>query len=59
VLASLVVARQFLYEHWLRARMDKLDETLRFFRSVEGAKNILMENRKQDNADSSSQRIIE
>ena len=29
--------------------MDKLDETLRFFRSVEGAKNILMENRKQDN----------
>jgi AmiR/NasT family two-component response regulator len=41
-------ARQFLYEHRLRARMDKLDETLRFFRSVKGAKNFLMEKRKQD-----------
>jgi len=28
--------------------MDKLDETLRLFRSVERAKNILMEKRKLD-----------
>jgi AmiR/NasT family two-component response regulator len=46
VLASLAVARaQFLYEQRLRARIDKLDETLRSFRSVERAKSILMERR--------------
>jgi AmiR/NasT family two-component response regulator len=46
VLTSLAVARaQFLYEQRLRSRVDKLDETLRSFRSVERAKNILMEKR--------------
>jgi AmiR/NasT family two-component response regulator len=49
VLTSLTVARgQFLYEQRLRARIDKLDETLRSFRSVERAKSILMEKRKLD-----------
>lgn len=49
VLTSLVMARaQFLYEQRLRARIDKLDETLRAFRSVERAKHILMEKRKLD-----------
>jgi AmiR/NasT family two-component response regulator len=49
VLTSLAVARaQFLYEQRLRARIDKLDETLRSFRSVERAKNILMEKRNLD-----------
>jgi AmiR/NasT family two-component response regulator len=47
VLTSLAIARaQFLYEQRLRTRIDKLDETLRAFRSVERAKNILMEKRK-------------
>jgi AmiR/NasT family two-component response regulator len=49
VLTSLAVARaQFLYEQRLRGRIDKLDETLRSFRSVERAKNILMEERNLD-----------
>jgi len=49
VLTSLAVARaQFLYEQRLRARIDKLDETLRSFRSVERAKIIVMEKRKLD-----------
>lgn len=49
VLTSLAVARaQFLYEQRLRTRIDKLDETLRAFRSVERAKNILMEKRNLD-----------
>jgi AmiR/NasT family two-component response regulator len=49
VLTSLAIARaQFLYEQRLRARIDKLDETLRSFRSVERAKNILMEKRNLD-----------
>lgn len=49
VLTSLAVARaQFLYEQRLRARIDKLDETLRSFRNVERAKGILMEKRKLD-----------
>ncbi len=49
VLTSLAIARaQFLYEQRLRTRIDKLDETLRSFRSVERAKNILMEKRKLD-----------
>ncbi len=49
VLTSLAVARaQFLYEQRLRGRIDKLDETLRSFRSVERAKNILMEKRNLD-----------
>ena len=49
VLTSLAVARaQFLYEQRLCARIDKLDETLRSFRSVERAKNILMEKRNLD-----------
>ena len=46
VLTSLALARaQFLYEQRLRARIDKLDETLRSFRSVERAKSILKEKR--------------
>jgi AmiR/NasT family two-component response regulator len=49
VLTSLSIARaQFLYEQRLRTRIDKLDETLRAFRSVERAKSILMEKRKLD-----------
>ncbi len=46
VLTSLAIARaQFLYEQRLRTRIDKLDETLRSFRSVERAKGILKEKR--------------
>jgi AmiR/NasT family two-component response regulator len=46
VLTSLAMARaQFLYEQRLRVRIDKLDETLRSFRSVERAKSILMAKR--------------
>jgi AmiR/NasT family two-component response regulator len=49
VLTSLAVGRaQFLYEQRLRTRIDKLDETLRAFRSVERAKHILMEKRNLD-----------
>jgi two-component system, response regulator / RNA-binding antiterminator len=49
VLTSLAIARaQFLYEKRLRTRIDKLDETLRTFRSVERAKRILMETRSLD-----------
>ncbi|HUC64988.1 MAG TPA: ANTAR domain-containing protein [Stellaceae bacterium] len=49
VLTSLALARaQFLYERRLRTRIDKLDETLRAFRSVERAKTILMQTRKLD-----------
>ena len=49
VLTSLAVGRaQFLYEQRLRARIDKLDETLRSFRSVERAKGILMDKRRLD-----------
>jgi two-component system, response regulator / RNA-binding antiterminator len=49
VLTSLAIARaQFLYEQRLRTRIDKLDETLRSFRSVERAKSILKEKRNLD-----------
>jgi AmiR/NasT family two-component response regulator len=49
VLTSLALARaQFLYERRLRSRIDKLDETLRAFRSVERAKAIVMQTRKLD-----------
>ena len=49
VLTSLALARaQFLYERRLRSRIDKLDETLRAFRSVERAKTILMQTKKLD-----------
>jgi len=49
VLTSVALARaQFLYEQRLRARIDKLDETLRSFRSVERAKSILKEKRNLD-----------
>ncbi len=49
VLTSLALGRaQFLYERRLRSRIDKLDETLRAFRSVERAKTILMQTRKLD-----------
>jgi two-component system, response regulator / RNA-binding antiterminator len=49
VLTSLALARaQFLYEQRLRTRIDKLDETLRAFRNVERAKQILMEERDLD-----------
>jgi AmiR/NasT family two-component response regulator len=49
VVTSLAVGRaQFLYEQRLRARIDKLDETLRSFRSVERAKGILMDKRRFD-----------
>jgi AmiR/NasT family two-component response regulator len=49
VVTSLALARaQFLYERRLRSRIDKLDETLRAFRSVERAKTILMQSRKLD-----------
>lgn len=49
VLSSLAVGRaQFLYEQRLRTRIDKLDETLRSFRSVERAKGILMDKRQLD-----------
>jgi AmiR/NasT family two-component response regulator len=47
VLTSLALARgQYLYERRLRARIDKLDETLRAVRSIERAKSILMQTRK-------------
>ena len=47
VLASLALARaHFLSERRLRSRIDKLDETLRAFRSVERAKSILMQTRR-------------
>jgi AmiR/NasT family two-component response regulator len=45
---SLAIARANLHEHRLRARIDKLDETLRSFRSVERANNVLMEKCKLD-----------
>jgi AmiR/NasT family two-component response regulator len=49
VLTSLAIARaQILHEYRLRARIDKLDETLQSFRSVERANNVLMEKRKLD-----------
>jgi len=49
VLTSLAIARaQFLYEQRLSTRIDKLDETLRLFRSVERAKSILKEKRNLD-----------
>lgn len=49
VLTSLALARaQFLYERRLRTRIDKLDDTLRAFRSVERAKSILMQTQKLD-----------
>lgn len=49
VLTSLALGRaQFLYERRLRTRIDKLDETLRAFRSVERAKSILMQTQKLD-----------
>lgn len=49
VLTSLALARaQFLYERRLRTRIDKLDDTLRAFRSVERAKSILMQTRQID-----------
>lgn len=49
VLTALAVARaQFLYEGRLRTRIDKLDETLRAFRSIERAKYILMDKRNID-----------
>ena len=49
VLTSLALARaQFLYERRLRTRIEKLDETLRAFRSVERAKSILMQTQKLD-----------
>lgn len=49
VATALALARaQFLYERRLRSRIDKLDETLRAFRSVERAKTILMQTRKLD-----------
>jgi len=49
VLTSLAMARaQFLYELRLRSRIDKLEETVRSFRSVERAKIILMEKRNLD-----------
>ncbi len=52
VLANLALARaQFLYERRLRTRIDKLDETLRAFRSVERAKSILMQTRRIDEDD--------
>jgi AmiR/NasT family two-component response regulator len=42
-LAALMVARtRFTYERRLRARIERLDETLRVIRSVERAKTILM-----------------
>jgi AmiR/NasT family two-component response regulator len=52
VLANLALAHaQFLYERRLRTRIDKLDETLRAFRSVERAKCILMQTRQLDEDD--------
>jgi AmiR/NasT family two-component response regulator len=52
VLTNLALARaQFLYERRLRTRIDKLDETLRAFRSVERAKAILMQTRHLDEDD--------
>lgn len=49
VLTAIAIARaQFLYEGRLRTRIDKLDETLRAFRSIERAKSILMEKRRID-----------
>jgi AmiR/NasT family two-component response regulator len=52
VAANLALAHaQFLYERRLRSRIDKLDETLRAFRSVERAKCILMQTRQLDEED--------
>jgi AmiR/NasT family two-component response regulator len=49
VLTALAIAQaQFLYEQRLRTRIDKLDETLRAFRNIERAKNILMKRRNID-----------
>ena len=48
VLTSLAVGRAQFHEQRLRARIDKLDETLRSFRSVERAKGILMDKRRLD-----------
>jgi AmiR/NasT family two-component response regulator len=46
VVTSLALAQaQFLYERRLRQRIDKLDETVRAFRTVERAKAILMQTR--------------
>lgn len=47
VLSCLAIARsQFLYERRLRGRVDKLDDILRSFRTVERAKAILIESKK-------------
>jgi hypothetical protein len=46
--SRLCARANFSIEHGLRARINRLDETLRSFRSVERAKNILMEKRKLD-----------
>lgn len=52
MLTSLAIARaQFLYEQRLRTRIDKLDETLRSFRTAEWAKGILKEKRSLDEED--------
>jgi AmiR/NasT family two-component response regulator len=49
ILTSLALARDhFLYQKRLRTRIEKLDETLRGFRSVEQAKTILMHTRRMD-----------
>ena len=52
VLATLSVARnRHLYERRLRARIEKLDETLRANRAVERAKAILVSERRMTEAD--------
>lgn len=49
IINSLAIARsRFLYERRLRTRIGKLDETIRTFRTVERAKNILMTERNLD-----------
>jgi len=49
ILASFVVARsQFLYQRRLRAKVDRLEETLRAMRTIERAKVILMDARSMD-----------
>ena len=49
IMTSLAIARsQFLYERRLLARIGKLDDTIRTFRTVERAKVILMTKRNFD-----------
>ena len=52
ILTALMLARgQFQYEKRLRARIERLDETLRSLREIEQAKRILMEREQLNEQD--------